>query len=167
MSVETSHRKRAWSLLAGLLLLSSLSTVQISSAQQQKPSAYRSTPYQLAPAENHKLEPLRDKVDLPDLPTFTGKARFMSGNVEQGAKGGPRYSMIFEAEEPQSQVVEWYDNVFRMYKWKNIQKSTSSVSAMHKDGHFASVSTNAIARPGASSAKIQSSFTLHYQMAVR
>ncbi len=98
---------------------------------------------------------------------LTGKAKFVSGTVEQGAKGGPRYSMVFEAEEPQNQVVDWYDNVFRMYKWGSIQKSTSSVSATHKEGHFASISTDDKVNAGANNPKIHSSFTVHYQMAVR
>lgn len=168
MSVEASQSKRAWGLLlASVFLISTFAAGQISSAQQMKPSAYSRKPYQLNPEENHKLEQLRDKVDLPDLPSYTGKSKFVSGSVEQSAKGGPRYSMVFEAEEPQSQVIEWYDNVFRMYKWKDIQKSTSSVSAAHKEGHYASVSTDSIVRPGGANPKVKSSFTVHYQMAVR
>lgn len=167
MSVETSKPRRAWSLLiASALLLSLVAGQQISSAQNTPP-AYRTKPYQLNPEDNHKLDQLKDKVDLPDLPSFTGKAKFVTGTVEQGSKGGPRYSMVFEAEEPQNQVIDWYDNVFRMYKWNNVQKATSSVSASHKDGHFASVSTDAVVKPGASNARIHSSFTVHYQMAVR
>ena len=168
MSAAASKHKRAWSLLIASIFLLSTYAVgpQISSAQNT-PSSYRTKPYQLNPEENHKLEPLRDKVDLPDLPAYTGKARFVTGTVEQAAKGGPRYAMVFEAEEPQSQVIDWYDNVFRMYKWKSIQKNTSSVSASHKEGHFASVSTDAVVKPGVSNKKINSSFTVHYQMAVR
>ncbi len=168
MTAATSEQRRAWSLLfASILLLSTMAAGQQMSSAQNTPSAYRQRPYQLNPEENHKLEQLRDKVDLPDLPAYTGKAKFVMGNVEQSAKGGPRYSMVFEAEEPQSQVIEWYDNVFRMYKWKNIDRATSSVSATHKDGHFASISTDSIVKPGASAAKIRSSFTVRYQMAVR
>lgn len=136
------------------------------SSAQNTPPAYRTRPYQLSPEDNHKLDQLKDKVDLPDLPAFTGKARFVTGTVEQGSKGGPRYSMVFEAEEPQNQVIDWYDNVFRMYKWNNIQKSASSVSATHKEGHFASVSTDSVVRTGGN-ARVHSSFTVHYQMAVR
>jgi hypothetical protein len=148
-------------------LLTGLAAGQQMSSAQNTPSSYRQKPYQIAPEENHKLDQLRDKVDLPDLPMYTGKAKFVSGTVEQGAKGGPRYSMVFEAEEPQSQVIDWYDNVFRMYKWNGIQKSTSSVSASHKEGHYASISSDAIVRTNVSSPKIHSSFTVHYQMAVR
>lgn len=167
MTAATSKQRRAWSLLISsiLLALAMASGQQISSAQNTPP-AYRTKPYQLAPEDNHKLDQLRDKVDLPDLPPFTGKAKFVTGTVEQGAKGGPRYQMVFEAEEPQSQVIEWYDNVFRMYKWSNIQKSTSSVTATHKDGHYAAISTDSVVKPGTNS-RAHSSFTVHYQMSVR
>ena len=167
MSTAKCKHRRAWGLLASILLLAGLAAGQQMSSAQNTPSAYRSKPYPIAPEENHKLDQLRDKVDLPDLPTYTGKAKFVSGTVEQGAKGGPRYSMVFEAEEPQNQVVDWYDNVFRMYKWNDIQKSTSSVSANHKEGHYASVSTDAVVRTGVNNPKVHSSFTVHYQMAVR
>jgi hypothetical protein len=167
VSVETSKPKRAWSLLiASALLLSFLAAGQQMSNAQNTPSVYRTKPYQIGQEETHKLDQLKDKVDLPDLPSFTGKAKFVTGTVEQSAKGGPRYSMTFEAEEPQNQVIDWYDNVFRMYKWANIQKATTSVSAVHKEGHFASVSTDAVVKTGGN-ARIHSSFTVHYQMAVR
>jgi len=168
VSASQSKPKRAWSLfIASALVLSGLAAGQQISSAQNTPSAYRKNPYQLNPQDSHKLDRLRDKVDLPDLPPFTGKAKFVSGTVEQGAKGGPRYSMVFEAEEPQNQIVDWYDNVFRMYKWNGIQKSTSSVSATHKEGHFASVSTDAVVNPGVNNPRIHSSFTVHYQMSVR
>jgi hypothetical protein len=168
VSALQSKPRRTWSLIiASALVLSGLAAGQQISSAQPTPPAYRQKPYPLNSNENHRLEKLRDKVDLPDLPPFTGKAKFVSGTVEQGAKGGPRYSMVFEAEEPQNQVVDWYDNVFRMYKWGSIQKSTSSVSATHKEGHFASISTDDKVNAGANNPKIHSSFTVHYQMAVR
>ena len=167
MSVESSKPRRAWSLLiASVLLLSGIAAGQQISSAQNTPSSYRQKPYQLAPEENHKLDRLRDKVDLPDLPAFTGKAKFVTGTIEQSSKGGPRYQMTFEAEEPQAQVIDWYDNVFRMYKWKDIKRSSSAVSATHKEGHFASISTDSVVRPGTNS-RAHSSFTVHYQMSVR
>ncbi|MCC7528003.1 MAG: hypothetical protein IT342_05735 [Candidatus Melainabacteria bacterium] len=167
MSTAKCKQSRAWGIFASILLLTGLAAGQQMSSAQNTPSSYRQKPYPIAQEENHKLDQLRDKVDLPDLPSYTGKAKFVSGTVEQGAKGGPRYSMVFESEEPQSQVIDWYDNVFRMYKWNGIQKSTSSVSANHKEGHYASISSDAVVRTGVSSPKIHSSFTVHYQMAVR
>jgi hypothetical protein len=168
VSASQCKPRKAWSLvIASALVLSGLAAGQQNSSAQNTPPAYRQKAYPLNSADSHRLEQLRDKVDLPDLPPFTGKAKFVSGTVEQGAKGGPRYSMVFEAEEPQNQVVDWYDNVFRMYKWNGIQKSTSSVSATHKEGHFASVSTDSVVNAGAHNPKIHSSFTVHYQMAVR
>lgn len=167
MSIAASKPRRAWGLLTSILLLTGLAVGQQMSSAQNTPSSYRQKPYQISPAENHKLDQLKDKVDLPDMPAYTGKAKFVTGTVEQSAKGGPRYSMVFEAEEPQSQVIDWYDNVFRMYKWTGIQKSTSSVSASHKEGHFASIQTDEVVRTGVNNPKIHSSFKVHYQMAVR
>lgn len=166
MPVSASKSNRKWIFLAAsIVVLSSMAGPQLSNAQNTPP-AYRQKPYQLNPAENHKLENLKDKVDLPDLPAYTGKSKFISGSVEQGSKGGPRYQMVFETEEPQNQVIDWYENVFRMYKWTDIQKSHSSISATHKDGHFASIATDALINPGVPS-RSRSSFTIQYQMSVR
>lgn len=131
---------------------------------QPTPAAYRKQPYPVKPAEDHTLTQLKDKVDLPDLPAYTGKSRFTNGYVESDAKGGPRYSMIFTAAEPEGQILDWYENVFRMYKWKGIKRDASSVSGSHKDGHFASVKTDHVfTRDNRSVTSIK----VHYQMSVK
>ncbi len=156
--------KRAWGLCcaAAILLLPVLGT-QMSIAQNT-PGSYRKTPYKLAPEETHKLDMLKDKVDLPDLPAYTGKARFVTGSVENSSKGGPKYSFCFEADEKKDQILEWYENVFRMYKWPKVTKTESSIEAKHKDGHYATVMTSTLV---GKDGKHRTSFTVHYSMAVR
>ncbi|MBC7996726.1 MAG: hypothetical protein IAF58_02215 [Leptolyngbya sp.] len=137
---------------------------QLASFAQPTAPAYRKEPYAIKPAENHSSTQLKDKVDLPDLPSYTGKAKFTNGYVESDAKGGPRYSMSFSAQEPEGQILDWYENVFRMYKWKNIKRDEIHVAATHKDGHYASVKTDHMFtkdnRP-------LTSIQVHYQMSVK
>ncbi|MBX9951387.1 MAG: hypothetical protein K2Y39_19620 [Candidatus Obscuribacterales bacterium] len=128
---------------------------QNNSSRQSKPASTN---------EEHQVERLREKVDLPDLPAYTGKAKFVSGSVEQSSKGGPRYAMVFEAQEPEGQVLDWYEGVFRMYKWGRISRTGSSIAASHKDGHYASIQSDQVIRRDG---KSRSSFTVHYKMAVR
>ncbi len=133
-------------------------------SSQNTPSSYSKRSYPLAPVENHQIEVLKDKVDLPDLPAYSGKSKFVRGYVEAAAKGGTRYDLTFEAEESQSQILDWYDNVFRMYKWTQIERRDSSVSALHKEGHYAVISTNPIRTK---EGKAKCYISLHYKLAVR
>lgn len=149
---------------AAAALLTLAIGAQPASFAQSTPASYRKQPYPVKPAEEHTLTQLKDKVDLPELPAYTGKSRFTNGYVESDAKGGPRYSMVFSAQEPESQILDWYENVFRMYKWNGVKRDGSSVSGSHKQGHYASVKTDHIFtkdnRP-------LTSIKVHYQMSVK
>lgn len=134
------------------------------SFSQNTPAGYRKQAYPLNAEEGHKVDALKEKVDLPDLPAYSGKSKFVGGYVEAGAKGGTRYDMTFEAEESESQILDWYDNVFRMYKWKKIDRAQTSVSASHKEGHYATVSTNSVLLKDG---KTRCRISLHYKLAVK
>jgi len=146
---------------AGILLLASFSPSQCLS---QTPSSYSKKPYALAPVENHQIDVLKNTIDLPDLPSYSGKSKFVRGYVEAGAKGETRYDMTLEAEESDSQILDWYSNVFRMYKWNQIDRKETSVSALHKDGHYATISTNPTRTKDG---KARCFISLHYKLFVR
>jgi hypothetical protein len=77
---------------------------------------------------------LKEPIQLPDLPTFTGqKTKFILGSVHQ-AKQGPNYIEKFRAKEEPKQVIEWYKNTLQMYKWKISVAAAEVVQATNKDG---------------------------------
>lgn len=85
---------------------------------------------------------LTSAPELPDIPSYSGKnSKFKYGTVEPNAKGGPVYVVRIEAREPMNQIVDWYDNVFRMYKWKH-ERFDNYIKATHPQGHFCIVSVN-------------------------
>lgn len=114
--------------------------------------------------QQHTIERLKSKVELPDLPDYTGKSKFLDGSVEPAAKGGPRYQMSFDAQEPRSQVLDWYGNVFRMYNWKMTQRTDSSIMARHKDGHKCTVTAQRFRYPGG---RENCRFSVMFQVASR
>lgn len=63
------------------------------------------------------IEPLKDKVDLPNLPSFTGHAKFVTGSIHPSDKGSS-YVQVFVAKEDRKLVFDWYKNTLSMYKWK-------------------------------------------------
>ncbi|HEY9786387.1 MAG TPA: hypothetical protein V6D17_13350 [Candidatus Obscuribacterales bacterium] len=112
----------------------------------------------------HNLTKVTKVPDLPDLPNYTGKSKFIGGSFEEAARGGPIYSLNFNAEETESQVLDWYANVFRMYKWKVSSRMDTSIRAVHQDGHTCSVSTSSPLQPDG---KSRSGFNVVYQIVSR
>lgn len=85
---------------------------------------------------------LTSAPELPDIPPYTGKDfKFKSGTVQPNARGGPVYVVRLDVKEPKNQVIDWYDNVFRMYKWKH-EKYDDYIKARHPQGHICIVSVS-------------------------
>jgi hypothetical protein len=80
---------------------------------------------------------LKEKVSLPNLPEYTGKAKFLRGliyNHIKNEKQGPAYVMNFNAKETQAQVHEWWLNSLRQYRWNITYTSPDVVQGTDKDG---------------------------------
>jgi len=89
---------------------------------------------------------LREAVQLPDVPEFTGKLRFILGSVHQ-AKTGPNYLMKFHTKEDAKTVIDWYRNTLQMYKWKIMSSDHMTVQASNKDGSTIFVLANELGAP--------------------
>jgi hypothetical protein len=68
---------------------------------------------------------LTSKVDLPDLPDFTGQVKLERGlsypandQVEQ------TYAFIYQAKDDPARIIDWYRTALNMYKW-DLDGSTS------------------------------------------
>lgn len=86
------------------------------------------------------IEPMKDKVDLPNLPEFTGHAKFIMGTMHPTDKG-PSYVMHFSAKEDHKLVLDWYKNTLNMYGWKITFADGQVVTAENKNANCA-VSVN-------------------------
>lgn len=69
-----------------------------------------------------------DKVVFDDLPKYTGKAKFVTGQLFHNSDIRHTTMMMvsYSATEDLDQVKDWYLNAFRMYGW-NINSNSESV----------------------------------------
>ncbi len=79
-------------------------------------------------AKNMEADTLANKVDLPNLPDFTGQAKFVSGLVHQ-AERGTHYVQHFTAKQDAKLVLDWYLNTLNMYKWKINYSDSQSIAS--------------------------------------
>lgn len=169
-------RATTLSLVSLSLLVTSLFSAQAGSCQNGNKATQ---PGQLNPAKiNQKPswqntgeslakppEGLRDKVALEGIPEYTGKAKFLNGLVyDKVGKQGPNYVMTFNVKETKSQVKDWYQSVFQMYKWNITHNDADSIMAFDKNRNSCIVQ---IAEPvqGYASKDDRSSYTIRFQYA--
>ncbi len=79
-------------------------------------------------AKNMDADTLANKVDLPNLPEFTGQAKFLRGLVHQ-ADRGTHYIQHFATKQDAKLVLDWYLNTLHMYKWKVNYSDNQSISS--------------------------------------
>jgi hypothetical protein len=109
---------------------------------------------------------LKEKVSLPNVPEYTGKAKYLHGLIypaKGNEKQGPTYVMCFNAKETMPQVHDWWLTSMRQYSW-NISYTTSDViRGTDKNGSFCIIQ---IGPPVAGVAKDdRSSFEIRFQEA--
>ncbi len=72
--------------------------------------------------------------DLPNLPQYSGHARFTHGAVNENAKGGPVYSMSYTAREDAATVMNWYRDALAAAKWELEKESCRAGYLAATDG---------------------------------
>ncbi len=109
-----------------LLLSTVISCIMLNTqpvnAQQTKPLQHNP---ELPNIKVSEPKALTSKVDLPDLPDFTGQVKLERGllypaneQVEQ------TYAFIYQAKEDPTRIIDWYRTALNMYKW-DLDGSTS------------------------------------------
>lgn len=93
------------------------------------------TKYHRVPGEFDK-QALKQKIDIPGIPEYTGKVEYLGGTVFPNSKGGPTYIMNFRCKENSAEVHAWYENSLKMYQWKIITTDPSLIQAQDKDKNF-------------------------------
>ena len=96
-------RGRVLSLATGAAALLLLSIGQAAQAQQyQSGNQSRQTTANVTDEVASAPDTLKEKISLPNLPEYTGKAKFLNGlvyNRIKNDKQGPAYVMCFNAKE--------------------------------------------------------------------
>lgn len=105
--------------------------------QQQNPEELRRIRQQesLKIRQEYKANELREQVELPALPRYTGRQQFVSGEIYPNIKGGPSYIMHFAAQEPAVTVRDWYLAALPAQGWKIFKSNQTGVYANHPEGH--------------------------------
>lgn len=60
---------------------------------------------------------LKTPFNVPDVPSYTGQATFVGGLMYPNKKSGPTVSMHYRVRETPDQVIEWYQEALKAYKW--------------------------------------------------
>ncbi len=60
---------------------------------------------------------LKAPISVPEVPNYTGQTSFVGGLMYPNKKGGPTVSMHFRVRETPDQVIEWYEEALKAYKW--------------------------------------------------
>lgn len=68
---------------------------------------------------------LTNKVELPDLPEFTGQAKLERGTMQPANNQVERsYQFLYSARDDASRIIDWYRSALTMYKW-DVESSTA------------------------------------------
>lgn len=122
----------AIAICTGALLFLSLNSAAKAQAPQQGQQNPNATELVAAAPET-----LKEKVPLPNVPEYTGKAKYLHGlvyNHINNTKQGPAYVLCFNAKETIPQVRDWWLNSMRQYRWNITYTSKDVVQGNDKDG---------------------------------
>jgi hypothetical protein len=117
-----------------LLSIGSIGNSAPAQAQQQGQQQGQQQASELVAAAPDRL---KDKVSLPNVPEYTGKAKYLHGLVYShinNQKQGPAYVMCFNAKESIPQVRDWWLASLRQYRWNITYTSKDVVQGSDKDG---------------------------------
>lgn len=93
---------------------------------------------------------LREPVQLPDFPAYSGKATFNGGLMYPNKQGGPAIGLRYSAREDPESILGWYEEALKSYKWAvNRQRGVvpGSVTAT-KGGSSCVVQASPSRKPG-------------------
>jgi len=146
-----TNSSSAWYSIVLLALL-----VSPAGAQQQGTRQWtRTDPAQKAVRVSRPADPVPNKkldriIDLPDIPTYSGKTEFISGEQLDGPKS-TSYRIRFYAKEEPDEVGKWYNDALSMYSWKMLDHTNRTCTARSKNGGMASVTVNPCLHKGMAS----------------
>jgi hypothetical protein len=84
---------------------------------------------------------LKKAPDLPNLPQYSGHAKFLTATVAPNARSGTAFSVVYTSKDQPTQVTDWYQNVLGQYKWTILQVKPGLSIAASKDKDFVTITT--------------------------
>lgn len=103
--------------------------------QRAVPSGTKAQAPSQSDIQEYKAQSIKDYVDFPNVPRYTGKFLFLSGFRYPQIKGGEHIGYTLGVNEDSGSVLEWYKTSLGMYAWKvKNTTSTNTVQAV-KDGN--------------------------------
>ncbi|HEY9733670.1 MAG TPA: hypothetical protein V6C89_17245 [Drouetiella sp.] len=112
--MNNPHNIREMLPLMSILIATSLTPPV--SAQQQQQRQLQHNPQ--APVSAYNEPKPVNKVELPDLPEFTGQAKLEKGSQYAANDQIERsYAYVYQAREEASRIIDWYRSALTMYKW--------------------------------------------------
>jgi len=101
--------------LLTLLVLVSVCNSQAVNAQQRRQLQHNP---QAPIAAYNEPKALANKVELPDLPEFTGQTKLEKGLQHPGNDQVERtYAYVYQARDEAAHIIDWYRAALNMYKW--------------------------------------------------
>jgi hypothetical protein len=98
--------------------------------------------------KNANIEQLKQPPELPQLPSYSGKMKFVRGYTQPTEKGWVVYHIKYLTQEDPTKVKEWYENALAMYQWKILNSAGQTITANHKDGDMCTLIFNPTTKPG-------------------
>ena len=72
----------------------------------------------LARIKPSEAQAIATKVELPDLPEFTGQAKLEKGSLYGASEQVQRtYRYLYTVKDEPSRIIDWYKSALNMYKW--------------------------------------------------
>lgn len=122
-------------LLAASFLSSWGSAMAESKGVEVKPSRYRNINRPTTADAEYCSMKLPGPVPLPNVPNYTGHAKFLTGLRYPNPRTGERIGMTLGVMEEPASVMDWYRDALKMYSWKVAGTSDPNLISGTKDGN--------------------------------
>jgi hypothetical protein len=133
--------------LSVAILLGCLSTILPGGCEQPRASGGNSWGASKN-ASDLKIHTLKEAPELPQLPAYSGKSKFLRGWLHSTEGGLTNYQLNYLTKEPPSAVKDWYQGTFNSCQWKTIHAGRQSLNANNKDGYTCTIMVNDSKVPG-------------------
>lgn len=95
-----------------------------------------------------KRDVLSREPELPNLPHYSGQAKFIACTVMPGSRGGATYALSYSCKDAPDQILQWWKQALAGDKWSigNVRGDTFLTAT--KQGNFLNVVISRPTKPG-------------------
>ncbi|HMO23315.1 MAG TPA: hypothetical protein PKD05_14435 [Candidatus Melainabacteria bacterium] len=91
---------------------------------------------------------VKQPMELPDLPQYSGKATFTHGLMYPNKPGGPAINLMFKVKDHPDAVMQWYRDTLKANSWKVIPDKNQNAVRATKGKNGVVVNVGASKAPG-------------------